>query len=100
SGYQPDGTPLPAGKPTISSISANPDGSYHLTGTGLNGISVGATYGDDAQMNTNFPLVRLTDSGGNVSYGRTFNWSSTGVQTGSALVSTDFTLPSGVLYFG
>ena len=45
--YTPDGTPLAAGQPVINSITQNLDGSYHLTGTGLNGISEGAAYGDD-----------------------------------------------------
>ena len=98
--YSPDTAPAPlaAGKPTISSIVANADGSYHLTGTKLNGISEGAAYGDDAQMDSNYPLVRLTDSGGNVRYGRTFNWSSTGVMTGNTPVTTEFTIPDVDLY--
>jgi hypothetical protein len=45
--YTPDGTPLAAGQPVISSITENADGSYHLTGTGLNGITEGAAYGDE-----------------------------------------------------
>jgi hypothetical protein len=65
-----------------------------LTGTGLNGISEGAGFGDDDQMGSNYPLVRFTDGSGNVHHGRTFNWSSTGVMTGTNIVSTDFTLPS------
>jgi hypothetical protein len=89
--YTPDGSPLPAGKPTITSITQNSDGSYHLVGTGLNGISEGAAFGDDAQMNSNYPLVRMTDSGGGVHYARTYNWSSTSVMTGSKPVSTEFT---------
>lgn len=94
--YRPDGSPLPEGKPTITSITANPDGkSFHLTGLGLNGISYGAAYGDDAQMDSNYPLVRLTENdNGNVRFARTFNWSSTGVQTGPTPVSTDFALPN------
>jgi hypothetical protein len=91
--YQPDGAPVPAGKPTISSIVANGDGSYHLTGTKLNGISQGSSLGDDAQMDSNYPLVRLTDGSGNVYYGRTYNWSSTGVMTGNTPVTTEFSLP-------
>ena len=91
--YTPDGTPLPAGKPTISSITANGDGSYHLTGTRLNGISQGAAYGDDMQVDSNYPLVRLTDGSGNVYYARTYNWSSTGVMTGNSPVTTEFSLP-------
>lgn len=92
----PSGPPLPAGKPVIQAITTNSDGTYHLTGTGLNGISCGATFGDDAQMDTNYPLVRLTAGNGDVTYARTFNWSSTGVATGSTPVSTEFTLPDAV----
>ncbi len=93
--FQPDGVPIPSGKPTISSITANGDGSYHLTGTRLNGISQGSSFGDDAQMDSNYPLVRVTDDVGNVLYLPTFNWSSTGVQTGSKSVSAElFALPS------
>ena len=40
--YTPDGVPLAAGQPVISGITENADGSYHLIGTGLNGISEGA----------------------------------------------------------
>jgi hypothetical protein len=94
--YSPDGSPIAAGKPTISSITQNSNSTFHLTGTGLNGISEGAAYGDDLQMDSNYPLVRLTDGAGNVRYARTFNWSSTGVMTGSTNVSTDFVLPNGL----
>ena len=90
--YHPDNTPLPAGKPAINSVSWNTDGSLHLTGTGFNGISEGAAYGDDFQPHSNYPLVRFV-SGGSVYYGRTFNWSSTGVMTGASVVSTECTLP-------
>ncbi len=93
--YTPSGAPLAAGKPTITSISANLDGSFHMVGTKLNGISTGATYGDDLQMNTNYPIVRISHSNGNTYYARTFNWSSTGVQTGAASVTTEYTLPAG-----
>jgi len=95
--YTPSGPPLAAGKPAISSVTQNPDGSWHLAGTGLNGISQGATYGDDAQMDSNYPLVRVT-AAGVVRYLRTFGWSSTGVMTGATPVSTEFTvgaLPAG-----
>jgi len=93
--YRPDIAALPPGRPAISSIVANSDGSFHLVGTGLNGISEGAAYGDDAQMDSNYPLVRLTDGGGNVAYATTYNWSSTGVATGNKPVSTEFYLPPG-----
>ncbi len=92
--YQPVGAPLAAGKPSITSISQNADSTFHLIGTGLNGICEGAVYGDDWQMDSNYPIIRLTDALGNVYYARTINWSSTGVMTGSTPVSTDFVLPA------
>lgn len=94
--YKPDGVPLAAGKPVIGSVLENADGSYHLTGTGLNGISEGAAYGDDAQMASNFPLVRMTNSVGNVYYARTYNWVSSGVMTSNTVTSTEFALPAGL----
>jgi hypothetical protein len=92
--YTPDGSPLVAGKPAISNILENPDGSYHLTGYGLNGISAGAAYGDDAQMDSNYPLVRMTNSNGNVYYARTYNWTSTGVMTSNTVVTAEFVVPT------
>lgn len=91
--YTPTGSALSAWQPTISGISHNADGSYLLTGTLLNGFTEGAAYGDDWQMATNRPVVRFTDSSGNIFYAHTYNWSNTGVQTGSTAVTTQFTLP-------
>ncbi|HEV2695208.1 MAG TPA: hypothetical protein VG347_20105 [Verrucomicrobiae bacterium] len=91
--YSPGGSPLAAGIPTISSITENADGSYHLAGVGLNGITGGAAYGDDWQMDTSYPLVRMTNNAsGNVYYARTYNWSSTTIQNPNP-VTTEFTLP-------
>ena len=86
-------TPNPAWAPTISNIAYNSGLTYTLTGTQLNGMSEGANYGDDAEMASNYPIVQLK-SGSSVFYARTFNWSSTGVQTGSTPVTTQFTLPA------
>ncbi|HWW00849.1 MAG TPA: kelch repeat-containing protein [Candidatus Acidoferrum sp.] len=89
--YVPDPPASPIGQPTITSITANPDGSFHLIGTGLNGITEGANEGDDGQMASDYPLVRLTNlATGKVYYARTYNWSSTRIQTGSTPVSTEF----------
>jgi hypothetical protein len=96
--YQPDGSALAAGQPNITKVQWNPDGSLHLTGTLFNGISQGASYGDNEQMDSNFPLVRFS-GGGNVYYGHTYNWSSTSVQTGGRIVTTEATVPSSVLQF-
>ena len=92
--YTPDGAPDPSWKPVISGVSANPDGSYLVSGTQFNGLSEGAYYGDDASESTNYPLVRLTNGSGVVTYARTFNHSTMGVATGSLPVSTNFTMPS------
>ena len=75
-------------------IAPNRDGTFHLTGTLLNGISAGAAYGDDAQMDSNYPLVRLNDATGTVYYARTFQWSSTGVMLSNTVVATEFVAPS------
>jgi hypothetical protein len=94
--YTPDGAPDPSWAPTIAEVDDNGDGTFTLLGTQLNGISQGASYGDDAEMDSNYPIVQLTDDSGNVFYARTFNWSSTGVATGSTPQSTLFTLPAGL----
>ncbi|HEV3203635.1 MAG TPA: kelch repeat-containing protein [Gemmataceae bacterium] len=94
--YTPDGDPDPSWKPTIADVTDNGDGTFLLTGTQLNGISEGAAYGDDAEMSSNYPIVRLVDGDGNVFYARTSYWSNTGVATGDALVSTTFTFPGGI----
>jgi len=94
--YQPDGAPLTNGKPVIKSVSKNLDGSYHVTGTLFDGISEGAVYGDDWQMNTDYPIARLTNSAGAVQYCRTYNWSSSSVMTGTNILTTEITLPAGL----
>jgi hypothetical protein len=54
-------------------------------------------YGDDAQMATNYPLVRITNgSTGHVFYARTYDHSSMGVATGTTIVSTNFDVPAGM----
>jgi hypothetical protein len=94
--YTPDGAPSPSWLPTITSVVANGNGTYTLTGMQLNGLSEGAYYGDDAEMASNYPIVRFTDSSGHVFFGRTFNWSSTGVATGNTPETVQFTLPVGL----
>jgi hypothetical protein len=92
--FTPDGAPSSTWQPTISTITDNGNGAFTLTGTQLNGISEGGSYGDDDEMASNYPIIRLTDANGNVSYARTFNWSSTGVATGTMPESVQFTLPA------
>jgi hypothetical protein len=53
--YTPVGTPQDSWRPTVTSVAANGDGSYQLTGTQLTGfVTVGE---DDYQDPQNFPIV-------------------------------------------
>jgi hypothetical protein len=92
--YTPAGSPQGAWLPVISGVASNGNGSFTLTGTQLNGISEGAAYGDDNEMASNYPIIQLRDSTGGIYYARTNDWSSTGVATGSAAESVQFTLPA------
>jgi hypothetical protein len=71
--YTPVGGPQNSWRPTVSSVTPNGNGSYHLTGTQLTGFVT--TGEDDFQDPQNFPVVYLTNTAGNVYYARTFNFS-------------------------
>jgi hypothetical protein len=94
--YTAGGSANPAWAPSIASLSSGTltrGQTASLSGTQLAGLDQGAAYGDDVQDNTNFPLVRITNSGsGVVTYARTSNWSSVSVAPGTGS-STDFTIP-------
>ena len=92
--YTPPGSPQSSWQPVVNSITQN-NGVYTLTGTGLNGVSAGAAYGDDAQMDENFPIVRLTSSTGQVYYATATNWSYSGVGAGTT-ETVNFALPAGM----
>ncbi len=94
--YTPAGAPNAAWKPTISSITGS--GPYVVSGTQLNGLTEGAYEGDDVQMATNYPIVRLVDGAGKVFYARTYGFSTMGVATGNTPVSATFStagIPNG-----
>ena len=91
--YTPSGAPLAAWKPTISSIVPSGLTTFTLTGTQLNGISEGATYGDDAAVSTNYPIVRLRNSLNQIRYASSFGWTP-GVATGAASRTVQFTPPT------
>ncbi len=95
--YTPDGGPQAAWQPTIASVVASGN-HYTLTGTQLNGLSAGASYGSPAEMDSNYPIVELNDGAGRIYFATTSNWSSTGVATGSTPVTTDFALPAYLPY--
>jgi hypothetical protein len=68
---------------------------YKVTGKRFNGATQNNMYGDDVQMATNYPLVRITNtSTGHVLYCRTHHFSFMGVATGREKVSTQFDVPS------
>lgn len=69
---------------------------YQIFGTQFNGRSQACSYGDDAQMATNYPIVRLEDINSNTFYLRTANHSTMAVATGAATVSTFVSIPTGV----
>ncbi|HZX70243.1 MAG TPA: hypothetical protein VFE77_05425 [Rhodanobacter sp.] len=67
--------------------------SYLLTGTNLNGLSQANSYGDDAQMPTNYPIVQITDTtSGAVYYLKTQDFSSRGVAV-PGTVTASVTVP-------
>ncbi len=97
--YKPAGAPLAAGRPVVDSIIATSCDSFMATGKLFNGITEGAGYGDDWQMATNYPLVRIRQNG-EVYYGKTFSWNSTGVARGNNEDSVRFVLPAGISHRG
>ncbi|HXB12270.1 MAG TPA: T9SS type A sorting domain-containing protein [Bacteroidia bacterium] len=90
--YTPSGSPIAKGKPVIDNIiSSCPN--FKITGKLFNGITEGAAYGDDWQMATNFPIVRLT-KGTHVYYAKTTNWNRVGaVMTDSLEDTANFLIP-------
>ena len=95
--YTPDAGGDASWKPAIINF---PDtlivGDTHtISGTQFNGLSQACSYGDDAQMATNYPIVQLK-SGDKVYFLRTSNHSTMGVATGNATVSTNIFVPSNV----
>jgi len=96
--YTPVGSPCTGCAPTVSHVAATlTAGSKNnkIAGTQFTGQSQGSTYGDDNQSDTNYPLVRIVDSAGDVVYCRTHNWTP-GVQTGTKLVQAQFDIPAAI----
>lgn len=95
--YTPQGAPDVAWKPVIAQMATKLKvGATNvvLRGKLLHGLSEGGYYGDDAQMSTNYPLVRITNTGSHhVCFARTHDHSVMGVAdtTGSR---TEFDIPA------
>jgi uncharacterized repeat protein (TIGR01451 family) len=99
--YSNGGSPQNAWRPAITSAPANVNAgnTYGISGTLFNGFSEGASYGDDAQMSTNYPLVRIINHAtGHVFYARTHDHSRMGVEPvgSSEIVTTQFDAPAGM----
>jgi hypothetical protein len=97
--YKSSGTFLNRWRPTITSFplatNVNPGGTYQISGTQFNGLSQANAFNDEFQVATNFPLVRIINNAtGDVSYARTYNFSTMGVATGARIVSTWFDVPT------
>jgi hypothetical protein len=91
--YRPDGEALPNWRPEITQAphELNRGRTYKLYGRQLNGLSQAVCYGDDAQMATNYPLVRLQGAAKvGTFFCRTFNHATMAVATGSEIVYTYF----------
>ncbi len=95
--YTPDAGGQASWKPVITNFPDTLilDHTYQISGTQFNGLSQACSYGDDAQMATNYPIAQL-QSGGNIYYLRTSNHSTMGVATGAAIVSTNIHVPTNV----
>jgi hypothetical protein len=97
--YSSSGSPNSSWLPTITTAPATviPGETFTISGTQFNGLGAGATYGDDMQAATNYPLVRITNRAtGHIFYARTHDHSTMGVATGSATVSTSFDVPASI----
>jgi hypothetical protein len=93
--YTPSGGPQAAWRPHITHLPKrlHAGRTYRLHGKQLNGLSQACAYGDDQQMATNYPLVRLRNKAGEATYCRTFDHSTMGVATGSIVHHTHFEVP-------
>ncbi|HVZ74181.1 MAG TPA: malectin domain-containing carbohydrate-binding protein [Polyangia bacterium] len=89
------GVQSPSYRPTISSISSPSAGDFTLSGTQLNGLTTGATFGDDRNSSSNYPIVSLTDGSGNVFFARTHDFDQMAPRAGWA-GSCKFTLPNAI----
>ncbi|MBS0656077.1 MAG: hypothetical protein JSR46_09885, partial [Verrucomicrobia bacterium] len=88
--YNPDWAPII----TCAPKKVKSGSTYKIQGVRFNGMSQGAMFGDDAQMATNYPLVRVTNKkSGYVTYCRTHGHSYMGVASDDE-VYTYFDVPS------
>ena len=93
------GTFNAAWQPTVTTVDSTltTGATFTVSGTQFNGLSQANAYGDDFQNATNYPLVKLVNTGtGHVFYAKTHDHSTMAIATGSTVVSTSFDVPSGM----
>jgi len=91
-------TPCAGCRPVIKSVATtltHGTKGNKIAGTQFNGLTQGSYYGDDNQSSTNFPLVRITDSAGNVVYCKTHGWLG-GVAQGALVTTAGFDIPASI----
>lgn len=96
--YTPSGSPCSGCAPAIKHVAStltHGSKANQIAGTQFNGLTQGGYYGDDNQMATNWPLVRITDASGAVVYCRTYGWKG-GVAQGSTVTSAWFEVPPSI----
>ena len=94
--YKPSGTSLTNGIPAILSATTNWDGSFldrHLVQRDFGRCSLRRRLANEQRLS----IARLTNSSGNILYCRTYNWSTCNLMTGTNVVTTEMTLPPGML---
>ncbi|HEY1869113.1 MAG TPA: hypothetical protein VGG70_12520 [Candidatus Cybelea sp.] len=95
--YTSKGHAMPKARPRITYVPStlSRGSTYTAQGVLFNGVSQTNFYGDDVSQSTNFPIVRITNTGtGHVFYAKTHGFSYMGVASTSS-VSTQFDVPSG-----
>jgi hypothetical protein len=97
--YTPDGTFEDDWRPEIVSCPRHlrAKQTFTLNGEQLTGLSQAVSYGDDAGLATNYPLVRIRNlQTGHVRYCRTFDHSTMAIGTGETTQHTSFKVPAGM----
>jgi hypothetical protein len=89
------GIPNPTWKPVITSFTSVMAVGHHykISGRQINGLSQANSYGDDAQMATNYPIAMFSNAAG-VSFFRTFDFSTMAIATGNAIHDTLVAIPT------
>jgi hypothetical protein len=99
--YTASGGPLDTWRPAITSApsSVTPGTTFSVSGRLFNGFSEGASYGDDAQSATNYPLARITNNAtGHVVYAKTSGHSRMGIEAvgSTTIVTTNVQVPASI----